>query len=62
MKLTLLLVLLVLSSLIRVQVSTDNPKIVIDGVDLQGVVNLPETAKRQLVADLMHREYTENSD
>jgi hypothetical protein len=62
MKLTLLLVLLVLSSLIRVQVSTDNPKIVIDGVDLQGVVHLAETAKRQLVADLMHREYTENSD
>jgi len=61
-KLTLLLVLLVLSSLIRWQVSTDNPKIVIDDVDLQGAVHLPESAKRQLVADLMHWEYTENSD
>jgi outer membrane protein assembly factor BamA len=61
MKFTLLPVLLVLPSL-GAQVSADKSKIVIDDVDLQGAVHLPESAKRQLVVDLMHREYSENSE
>ena len=61
MKFRLLPVLLVLPSL-GAQVSADKSKIVIDDVDLQGAVHLPESAKRQLMADLMHKEYPENSD
>ena len=61
MKFRLLPVLLVLPSL-GAQVSADKSKIVIDDVDLQGAVHLPESAKRQLVVDLMHREYPENSE
>lgn len=62
MKLTLLHVLIVLSSLIHGQASTATPKIVIDDIDLQGAVHLPQSAKRQLVAALMHSEYAEKSD
>jgi outer membrane protein assembly factor BamA len=61
MKFRLLPLLLVLPSL-GAQVSADKSKIVIDDVDLQGAVHLPESAKRQLVVDLMHREYPENSE
>ena len=61
MKFRLLPVLLVLPSL-GAQVSADKSKIVIDDVDLQGAVHLPESAKRQLVVNLMHREYPENSE
>lgn len=61
MKFKLLPLLLVLPSL-GAQVSADKSKIVIDDVDLQGAVHLPESAKRQLVVDLMNREYPENSE
>jgi outer membrane protein assembly factor BamA len=61
MKFSLLPVLLVLPSL-GAQVSADKSKIVIDDVDLQGAVHLPESTKRQLVVDLMYREYPENSE
>jgi len=61
MKCKLLPLLLVLPSL-GAQVSADKSKIVIDDVDLQGAVHLPESAKRQLVVDLMNREYPENSE
>ena len=64
MKLTPLPVLLglVMCSAIRAQVPTANQKIVIEVVDLQGAVHLPDSAKRQLVASLMHSEYAEESD
>ena len=64
MKLTPLPVLLglVMCSAIRAQVQTANQKIVIEDVDLQGAVHLPDSAKRQLVASLMHSEYAEESD
>jgi hypothetical protein len=61
MKFRLLPLLLVLPSL-GGQVSADKSKIVIDDVDLQGAVHLPESAKRQLVVDLRHTEYPENSE
>jgi hypothetical protein len=51
-----------MSSVIRAQVSTDSPKVVIDEVDLQGAIHLPGTVKEQLVAFLRHRKYEENSD
>jgi Surface antigen variable number repeat len=51
-----------MSSVIRAQVSTDCPKVVIDEVDLRGAIHLPGTVKEQLVASLRHREYEENSD
>ena len=53
---------LVMCSAIRAQVPTANQKIVIEVVDLQGAVHLPDSAKRQLVASLMHSEYAEESD
>ncbi|PYT77169.1 MAG: hypothetical protein DMG41_19890 [Acidobacteria bacterium] len=64
MKLTLLTVLfgLVMCSVIRAQVSAATPKIIIERVDLQGAVHLPQSVKKQLVAALMHSEYAENSD
>lgn len=64
MKLTLLTVLfgLVMYSAIRAQVSAATPKIVIERVDLQGAVHLPQSVKTQLVDALMHSEYAENSD
>src|SRR5262249_5620552 len=56
MKRSLLSVLLglVMSSAIHAQVSTGNQRIVIDGVDLQGAVHLPERVERQLVSNLLH--------
>jgi outer membrane protein assembly factor BamA len=64
LKLRLLTVVLGLgvSSVIRAQVSLDSPKVVIDGVDLQGAIHLPESVKDQLVASLMRRDYEENSN
>ena len=64
MKPSLLPVLLglVMSSVTHAQVSTGNQRIVIDGVDLQGGVHLPESVKRQLVSNLLQSEYAENSN
>jgi hypothetical protein len=53
---------LVMSSLLRAQVSPDCPKVVIDDVDLQGAIHLSGSVKEQLVASLLHREYEERSD
>jgi outer membrane protein assembly factor BamA len=63
-KLSLLPVVLGLgmTSLLRAQVPLDCPKVVIDDVDLQGAIHLPESVTEQLVASLMHREYEEKSD
>ena len=63
-KLSLLPVVLGLgmTSLVRAQVPPDRPKVVIDDVDLQGAIHLPESVREQLVASLMHREYEEKSD
>lgn len=64
MKVSLLLVLLgfVMSSAIHAQVSTENSRIVVDDVDLQGAVHLPASVKRQLVSNLIHSEYSANSN
>jgi len=64
MKLSLLPVLLgfMMTSAIHAQVSTENSRIVVDDVDLQGAVHLPEEVKRQLVSNLTHSEYSENSN
>lgn len=64
MKASLLLVLLgsVMSSAIHAQVSTENSRIVVDDVDLQGAVHLPASVKRQLVSNLIHSEYSANSN
>jgi len=51
-----------MSSAIHAQVSTGNQRIVIDGVDLQGAVHLPERVERQLVSNLLHSEYAGNSN
>jgi TonB family protein len=50
-----------MSSAAEEQQSIDSPKVVVDDVDLQGAIHLPETVKEQLVTSLM-REYEETSD
>jgi TonB family protein len=51
-----------MSSAAEEQQSIDPPKVLIDDVDLQGAIHLPETVKEQLLTSLMHREYEETSD
>lgn len=62
MKFALLLALFLASPFVQTQVSTDNPKVIIDEVDLEGAAHMPELVKKQLVADLLHSEYAADSD
>ncbi|HUL17081.1 MAG TPA: POTRA domain-containing protein [Terriglobales bacterium] len=62
MKFALLLALFLTSPLVQARVSTDDPKVIIDEVDVEGAAHMPELVKKQLVADLLHSEYAADSD